>query len=56
MTVYVVLFENSFGSADVLGVFTERAPADALAAEVGGYAYAASVEEGPLDERWPERP
>lgn len=56
MTVFVVLIENSFGSADVLGVFTEREPADVLAAETGGQAYAAYVEEGQLDERWPERP
>lgn len=55
MTVYVVLIENGFGSADVLGVFTDPTPAEALATETGGQAYAAYIEVGPLDQRWPEQ-
>lgn len=51
-TVYVVLIANSFGTADVAGVFTESDPAEQLAIEEGGRAFEAWIEEGQLDQRW----
>jgi hypothetical protein len=54
-TVYVVLQENGYGSADVRAVFTQRDRAEELADETGGQAYAAYVEVGELDEVWPEQ-
>jgi hypothetical protein len=54
-TVYVVLQENSYGSADVRAVYTQREPAEDLADQTSGQAYAAYVEVGELDEVWPEQ-